>query len=311
MTALPSVTVARDLMGSYVPRLSISEGFEFPVDVGHVVAAAGALAHRFRTETIAGLPLGIEVTVVLEGGVESFYYTLRPNEVTMAREPGLAPRVTMTLQKAVDLLLMENGVSLMAIVASGRARLNGSFDDVMGTFGRAEYAAPAGRRSASDLSRLLIEARPAARGDVARILDEFGREDFARELVFFFAEAAELSGIPRRLPSAVVRFVIGDTTRFVCISHERSFVIECHEGLKPDATITVPKMETMIDRLLGRIGDLDALLARKVLVQGAGMDDLMPLFEQLSAGLTVFTSSVFGSSRDESTSWTFPSEDPA
>ena len=45
---------------------------------------------------------------------------------------------------------------------------------------------------------------------------------------------------------------------------------------------------------------MDAILSRRMLVAGPAVDDLMPLFERISTGLTVFTSA------EEQREWTFP-----
>ena len=291
-----------------VPGLSLPGALDVEVDPSQVTASAVALAYRLRPEKVDPLPMDVEVTVVTARALQTFHYGLSEGRVEISREAAFETRVKLTLQKGIDLVLMENGLSIMAIVAAGRATLAGGFQDILGVFGNASYPLRDGRRSFSELSQLLLECQSANSRDIARIVDRFGREDFARELVYFFSEAATLSGLPLRLPAATIRFIIGGIPCLSRITPEGSSVLAMTDGTPFDATIEVPKMETVVDRLLGRIGEMDAILSRKMLVAGPGIDDLMPLFEQISTGLTVFTSSVFASSAQDSDDWSFPAE---
>jgi hypothetical protein len=296
---VPEVRIAAEVPAGPVPDLTPADAARADIDGVALGSAARALAHRLSPQHVPQLPADMEIEVVTATGVETYHYRLAAGLVELDTVPVPDAVVRVTLQKPVDLVLMENGVSLMTVIASGRASLTGALEDVLGIFGQADYAPRPGRRSFADLSRLLLDCRPARPREVARILDRFGREDFAKELVHFFVEAALLSGVPAELPPATIRFVIGGIAHRCRIGPEGSWVDP--DGDDYEATLDVPRMETMIDRLLGRIGDMDAILSRRMLVAGPAVDDLMPLFERISTGLTVFTSA------EEQREWTFPS----
>lgn len=299
--AIPTVTIAPGLAGSYVPEISIAEAVERELDSSQVRAGASALAQRMRPDNIKNLPISVELTVIADERAEIFHFRLDKSEVFLTAEECPDARVKVTLQRGVDLALMENGIPLIVIIASGRASIIGSLEDILGVFGDAYYPTADGRRSFFELSRMLMHAKSAKPREVGKILDDFGRADFAKELAHFFADAALLSGLTKRLPIATIRLTIGSTSHILHVSAQELRVSEDDQDVRCDASIDVPKMETAVDRLLGRIGDMDAILSRKMLVAGSGIDDLMPLFERISTGLSVFTTSVTKSD------WTFPS----
>ena len=295
----PEVRIADEILQGPVPALGVTDAATAAIGPAELGGAARALAHRLRPQHLPRLPADVEVEVVTAEGVDTFAFGLDTDLVELRTNPAADPVVRVTLQKPVDLVLMENGISLMTVIASGRASLVGGLDDVLGVFGQADYEPRPGRRAFTELSRLLLDCRDARPREVARVLDAFGREDFARELVYFFVEAAALSGLPSELPPATIRFVIGGIAHRCRIGAQECLVEPDGPGF--EALLEVPRMETMVDRLLGRIGDMDAILSRRMLVAGPAVDDLMPLFERISTGLTVFTSA------QEQREWTFPS----
>jgi hypothetical protein len=298
-TNAATVVVAPGIQDGPVPRLSLSDASTAQVERSAIQAAAVGLARRLRPEYVQRLPASVLLEVVMEDDVEVFRYTLSAGQVTLDRQAGAA-EVTIALQKAVDLILLDNGVSLITVVASGRASLTGEVTDLLQIFGMADYPAEVGRRSFADLSRLLLGARTARAREVGRILDRFGRADFARELAHFFSDAAQLSGLAQEVPPATVKVTIGGHGFLCHISPGNCRVEPAADGAQFQASIEVPKMETMVDRLLGNIGDMDAILSRRMVVAGPAVDDLMPLFERISSGLTVFTS------LSEDDDWSFP-----
>jgi hypothetical protein len=300
-TKRPAVVVAPEIQVGLVPELRLADASTTQVERPAVHAAAAGLALRLRPEHIERLPVAILLEVVVGDDVEIFHYSLTADQVTLDRQAASDPEVSITLQKAVDLILLDNGISLVTIVSSGRASLSGEVVDLLQIFGMADYPAASGRRSFADLSQLLLEARTARPREVSRILDRFGRADFARELTHFFTDAAQLSGLAQEIPPATIRVTIGDHGHLCHISPERCWVEPAADGAEFQASIDVPKMETMVDRLLGNIGDMDAILSRRMVVAGPAVDDLMPLFERISTGLTVFTSL-----NDDDGDWSFP-----
>ena len=166
-------------------------------DAATLGGAARALAHRLRPQHVPGLPADVEIEVVTATGVETFHYRLSDDLVELDTVPAPGAVVRVTLQKPVHLVLMANGVSLMTVIASGRASLVGALEDVLGVFGEADFAPRPGRRTFTDLSRLLLDCRPVRAREVARILDRFGRRGLAKELVHFFRGGAAVRGSGR------------------------------------------------------------------------------------------------------------------
>ncbi len=302
VTKRAAVVVASEIQDGPVLKLSLSEASSAQVERSALHAAAAGLARRLRPEHVQRLPASILMEVVVDEDVEIFHYTLSPEQVTLDREPVSDPDVSIALQKAADLILLHNGISLITIVASGRASLSGEVVDLLQIFGMSDYPAGEGRRSFADLSQLLLDARSARPREVSKILDRFGRADFARELAYFFTDAAQLSGLAQEVPPAIIRVTIGGHGYLCHISPQNCWVEPATGGSEFQASIDAPKTETMVDRLLGNIGDMDAILSRRMIVAGPAVDDLMPLFERISSGLTVFTSLSDGDEDD----WSFP-----
>lgn len=110
-----------------------------------------------------------------------------------------------------------------------------------------------------------------------------------------------MSGLGQVIEPTTIQMVIGEFTAFCLIRSDGCMTADQPGPEGVGAVIEMPKMETFVARLLGEIGDMDAILSRKLLVTGPAVDDLMPIFERISSGLTSFTS------MELATDWSFPS----
>ena len=272
-----------------VPEVSLAEALDYQMSSAGVRAAARALAERLRIDQIPDLPLDLEISVIVDSNVEVFHYRLSRSRVELAAEPAPEAKVKVTLQRAVDLALLVAGVPLMVLTAAGRVSVAGDFDDILGIFGNVHCPPREGRRSLSEMSRLLAEASNVRSSEISKLLDKFGRAAFADELVGFFADSMILSGLTEQLGPFRVRIVVGEFASVVAVAQRERSIMPADETGECDVTIEVPKPETAVLRLLGKIGDMDAVLSRKILLSGPSVDDMMPLLEQLSSGLTAFT----------------------
>jgi hypothetical protein len=272
-----------------VPAVSITDADRSTISRTDLIAAACAFAHQLRPNATSRLPIEVEISVVVENDVEVFHYGLAESQVSLRPGEAAAAQVKITLQRAVDFLLLKDGVSLLTIIAAGRSSLMGSMEDILEVFGYSDYPARAGRRAFKDLTDLLLKARAAKPREIGKLVNEFGLEDFVRELLQSVTESVILSGMPHKVPAATVKATIADLSYLIRIAPELTEVRGYSADADYSASIEIPKVDTAIDRLLGRITDIEALMQRKILLSGPAVDNLMPLFERISSGLSGFT----------------------